>query len=168
MKLLPYDNFELVVTEPLEQVRTRLMNSVGPGSLWAAFTSAEERPFSGKVETTKFKIHRKIHYRNSFLPIFIGTLEQHLSGTRISVRMRIHLFAIAFLAAWIGTSISFVMPFTTFAFWAEFEQAGIMIGAALLVTYASFWYEAKRSKNAFLEIFAGAEANQEAADGRPR
>jgi len=160
MKSLPYDTIDLVVNEPLEQARIRLMNNVGPGSLRAVFSSAEERPFSGKVEATKFKIYRKIQYRNSFLPILNGTLEQHLSGTRISVRMRMHLLVIAFLAVWIGTSISFAMPFTAVAFWVEIGQAGIMIGAALLMTYAGFWYEAKRSKKAFLEIFAGTEANQ--------
>jgi len=40
-----------------------------------------------------------------------------------------------------------------------------MVGAALAMTYAGFWYEATRSKKEFLGIFAGVQANQEDAPG---
>jgi hypothetical protein len=64
-----------------------------------------------------------------------------------------HPFVIAFLALWFGGAISFALPFTAVAFWAEIGQAGVMVGAALLMTYAGFWFEAGKSKKAFLEIY---------------
>lgn len=68
-----------------------------------------------------------------------------------------------FLLVWIGAAISFALPFTAVAFWAEIGQAGVMVGAALLMTYAGFWFEAKKSKKEFFEIFGEAKANHSAA-----
>jgi hypothetical protein len=159
MKLLPYEKFEIVVADPLPQARERMLSKVGPKRFWANFSSPVEHDFRGDIDETSFKIWRNIHYRNSFLPILHGSFEQLPEGTRISVRMRLHLFVIAFLAVWIGTAILFALPFTTVAFWAEIGQAGIMVSAALLMTYAGFWFEASKSKKAFLEIYQKTEAN---------
>ena len=165
MKLLPYDTFELVVPEPLPQVRERLMENVGAQSFWDIFSSAEEKPFTGKVEENTFRIYRIIHYRNSFLPILNGVFEHHPTGTRISVKMRLHIFVMMFLLVWIGAAISFAFPFTAVAFWAEIGQAGVMVGVVLLMTYAGFWFEAKKSKKEFLEIFGEVVASHSAARG---
>jgi len=159
MNLLPYEKFEIVVAEPLSQAREQLLSNVGPKRFWANFSSPVEHDFRGDIGSTSFKIWRNIHYRNSFLPILHGSFEALPGGTRISVRMRLHLFVIAFLAVWIGTSISFALPFTAVSFWAEIGQTGVMVGAALLMTYAGFWFEAGKSKKAFLEIYQKAEAN---------
>lgn len=88
-----------------------------------------------------------------------GALEPHQSGTKITVRMRLHLLVIAFLIVWIWQAIKIVIPFSAVAFWAEIGQAAVMVGAAFLMTYAGFWFEAGKSKKAFLEIYQKAEAN---------
>jgi hypothetical protein len=161
MKLLPYEKFQIVVAEPLPQARERLLANVGPKRFWANFSSPVEHDFRGEIDGTSFKIWRNIHYRNSFLPVLHGSFEQRPDGTRISVRMGLHLFVIAFLAVWAGAAISFALPFTAVAFWAEIGQAGVMVGAAFLMTYAGFWFEAGKSKKVFLEIY------QETKDNTP-
>jgi hypothetical protein len=158
MKLLPYDSFQLVVDEPISQVQERLAAHVEPRNFWNFFGSSGNS-FVGKIEGNSFKICRDISYRNSFLPIMCGTLEPHPSGTKISVRMRLHLLVMAFLIFWFWQAIKFVLPFTAVAFWAEIGQAAVMVGAALLMTYAGFWFEAGKSKKAFLEIYQKTEAN---------
>lgn len=158
MKLLPYDSFQLIVDDPISQVQERLAAHVEPRNFWNVFRSSGNG-FVGKVEGNSFKICRGISYRNSFLPIMCGALEPHQSGTQLTVRMRLHLLVIAFLIIWIWQALKFVLPFSTVAFWAEIGQAAIMVGAALLMTYAGFWFEAGKSKKAFLEIYQKAEAN---------
>ena len=158
MKLVPYDSFQLVVGEPLSLVQERLAAHVEPRNFWNFFGSSGDS-FVGKVEGNSFKICRDISYRNSFLPIMCGTLEPHPSGTKISVRMRLHLLVMAFLIFWIWQAIKLALPFTAVAFWAEIGQAAVMVGAALLMTYAGFWFEAGKSKKAFLEIYEKTEAN---------
>lgn len=158
MKLLPYDSFKLLVDEPISQVQERLAAHVEPRNFWNLFGSSGNS-FVGKIEGNSFKICRDISYRNSFLPVMCGTLEPHPSGTKISVRMRLHLLVMAFLIFWIWQAIKFALPFTAVALWAEFGQAAVMVGAALLMTYAGFWFEAGKSKKAFLEIYQKAEAH---------
>jgi hypothetical protein len=80
--------------------------------------------------------------------------------------MRMHISVIVFLFIWIGAAIFFALPFTTVTFWTEIGQAGVMVGAVLLMTYAGFWYEAKKSKKAFLEIFSKTEDNYSPAHRR--
>jgi hypothetical protein len=158
MKILPYDCFQFVVNEPILQVQERLAAHVEPRNFCNLFGSSGNS-FVGKIEGNSFKIFRDISYRNSFLPIMCGTLEPHPSGTKVSVTMRLHLLVLAFLIFWIWQAIKITLPFTAEAFWAEIGLATVMIGFALLITYAGFWFEAGKSKKAFLEIYQKAEAN---------
>ena len=56
--------------------------------------------FSGKVGENSFKIYRNIRYRNSFLPIFIGNIEESKTGCKICIKTRMVIFVIIFLSVW--------------------------------------------------------------------
>lgn len=160
MKFLPYDKFEVVVGLPAAQVRERIQDNIGPTGIMGIFSSVGDRAFNGKVSDENFKIHRNIRYRNSFLPILCGSFEHHPAGTLVSVRMRLHYLVMAFLVFFIGFFVDDIFPFTTVAFWAEFGQLSIMLVFVTTLTCGGFWFEAKKSKLAFLEIFKDVTANK--------
>jgi hypothetical protein len=64
------------------------------------FAPATTRPFVGTVEGKKFRIHRDIYYRNSFLPMIRGHVDSGPVGTRVRVTMYLHPFVAVFMAVW--------------------------------------------------------------------
>jgi hypothetical protein len=60
------------------------------------------KPFIGRVEKRTFKFRRVISYRNSFIPIISGQIIQGEGGAVLRGAMRLHFFAAAFMAFWIG------------------------------------------------------------------
>lgn len=165
MKLLPYDKFDLFVNEPLSLAKYRLMDYVGQG----VSSSVRERPFVGEVEDKSFKIRRKIDYRNSFLPILHGKFEDHSSYTHITVRMSMHPFVTGFIAVWTSVwgvmTIEFIRS-TKDITWEAIGHLVVMIVGALLMTYLSFWFEARKAKAMFFEIFNKVAAKQKDTTGR--
>ena len=57
-----------------------------------------DKYFEGSVSENSFKICRCIHYRNSFLPLIIGTIEAHEYGSTINIRMRMAIPVIVFFS----------------------------------------------------------------------
>ena len=55
--------------------------------------------FNGTFFESSFKIKRHITYRNSFLPVIVGTIEQTDFGSRVNVHMRLNRFVTTF---WFG------------------------------------------------------------------
>ena len=60
-----------------------------------------DKYFEGSVSENSFKIFRCIQYRNSFLPLIIGTIETHEYGSAINIRMRMAIPVIVFLVIWL-------------------------------------------------------------------
>lgn len=60
-----------------------------------------EAVFVGALGEDGFRLRRDIRHRNTFRPQIRGQLDALPSGTRIRVRMRLHLFAVLFMAAWL-------------------------------------------------------------------
>lgn len=50
--------------------------------------------FEGEIEGTSFKISRIIHYRNSFLPILVGQIQDDLDASTLQIVARPHWFVI--------------------------------------------------------------------------
>lgn len=152
MKLIPYDKFQFIVNAPISEVRERLADHVEPRSFWNIFAGGGNSDFIGKIENDSFKIHRNISYRNSFLPNICGSLEPHPLGTKVSIRMRLHLLVIAFLIFWIFQAVKFTLPFSGII-WADIGQLVFLVGAPLLMTYLAFWFEAKKAKIILEELY---------------
>ncbi len=150
MKLLPYDKFELIVHDPISQVREKLAGHVEPRSFWNFF-AAGDNDFVGKVDLDSFKIHRNVNYRNSFLPTICGSLESHPLGTKITIRMRLHPLVMAFLMFWIYEAVKFTLPFSG-VIWADIGQLVFLIGFPLIMTYLAFWFEAKKARMILEEL----------------
>lgn len=72
--------------------------------------------FNGKILENSFKIQRNISYRNSFLPVIIGKIEENDSGVKVSIKMRMNLFIKGFMTFWFTFVILFclMVPFLHF------------------------------------------------------
>lgn len=145
LNLLPYDKFELVVTLPRSEVCKRISDNTSEESFF--WFASDKTLFKGKVEDDNFKIHKRIIYRNSFLPILHGEIDPVPGGTRIAIKMKLHKFTQAFLLFW-----SLMAAFSQSS-GRNYEFALTMILIAVLMTYLGFWFEVPRSRRALVEIF---------------
>ncbi|MGP1457914.1 MAG: hypothetical protein ACTTKL_01190 [Treponema sp.] len=73
-----------------EVMRIMEENTYVPRSIFHLETDGKY--FIGKLEESSFKVRRKIHYRNTFLPEIVGQLERLGSGTKINITLRLPLF----------------------------------------------------------------------------
>ncbi|MEL3907006.1 MAG: hypothetical protein P1P65_08305 [Treponema sp.] len=86
---------EKTKNEVLQIIRdnTRIKNTV-------LDISKGDKYFEGKIFEDSFKIRRIMRYRNSFLPIIIGKIEETDSGSKIKIKMRMNGFVIGFISLW--------------------------------------------------------------------
>jgi hypothetical protein len=66
------------------------------------FFGGGDTPFVGKaIGEREFRFQRTISYRNSFLPMVHAVVEPSRDGgARVRIRMRLHLFVMAFMMVW--------------------------------------------------------------------
>lgn len=102
MTLLPFET--IVIETPLTKEETifNLTESIEPEKTFRFFNKSDTRDFEGQLRGNEFEIKRIISYRNSFLPIIKGQLQTIGTGTRIIVKMRIHVAVMVFMAVWFG------------------------------------------------------------------
>ena len=103
MKLIPYEKFQIDSGLSAADVLQRIKQHTGERTLFS-FQSSHE--FSGHVSEREFEITKNISYRNSFLPVIEGKVEQTSTGARVTISMRLHLAVICFMFVWFsGVSI---------------------------------------------------------------
>nr|WP_320049771.1 hypothetical protein [uncultured Desulfuromonas sp.] len=146
--------FERIVHSPPSEVMETLKAHVGPKDFWKNFREPVEKPFRGDVSTSAFKIFRTTSPRNSFAPFLHGKIIPHPLGTKVTVTMTPHPFIFAFLCIWfLG-----LLPIFALGPAGELSLVNLLTPLAmtafmLLLTYAGFWLEVKKSKEAFFDIF---------------
>jgi len=103
MLLIPYTKFTLNIYRPLAQVEAELAARVKSRSLirmkWVFSKIDPATPFEGTVANGRFNINRIINYKNSFLPIVVGELNDELDVTRVDVTMRLHYAMVVVVVA---------------------------------------------------------------------
>jgi hypothetical protein len=106
MRIVPYEKFEIHTLKSRDQVIGILrLNTDGkrPG----IFRQASDKCFWGSVFPNGFKLSPIITYRNSFLPVIVGRLEQD-DGTVVDVRMRLNGFTTVFMSFWLLMCMAFI------------------------------------------------------------
>ena len=122
---------------------------------WSETEVSEQVYFIGKLEESSFKVRRKIHYRNSFLPEIVGQLERLVSETKINITLRLPLFA----------KISAIIPIsvllfaTVMEFLAEKDIASAFVPLGVLILLAAiaaifFKIETNIAKKKLTALFA--------------
>ena len=147
MKLLPYDKFEVTVKLPPWDVYKRLVDNVSDRKLFSSMF-AEPKAFKGNVEETSFIIYRNIWYRNSGLPVLHGKLETLGDVTRVDVTMKLHGLVQLLLLFFCMMELKSLFDKSHFD---SFDFIFILTIAAIII--GGFWFEARLSKSAFLELF---------------
>jgi len=150
MKLLPYHRYEIQTSLTREEVVALLQSETEPRK-WLRF-SRKHRLFEGEVSYEGFKIMRIIHYRNSFIPIIRGSLEQGVLGVKVKVRMHLHPFVMAFMCIWFG-GVGFAILSTGAGLISGYTAPSpmLLIPFAMLIfgwllTSGGFWFEARKAK----------------------
>lgn len=100
------------------------------------FYSSYDEFFNGKVFDDSFKIQKNISYRNSFLPIIIGTIKETENGSEISLKMRANRFVAGIMIFWFSIVILFclITPFLKIEFPFCLIPYLMLIFGILLVT----------------------------------
>lgn len=112
-----------------------------------------DKYFEGSVSENSFKICRCIHYRNSFLPLIIGTIEAHEYGSTINIRMRTAIPVIVFLVIWLTSVLAgcLIVPFAGFPMPAALIPYIMLVFGILLVIIPNK-IEAKKAREKLEEL----------------
>ena len=111
--------------------------------------------FQGSFNPPRFKVSRRIRYRNSFLPVVHGSLRDGIVGSEVHLFMHLHLLVLAFVIVWIG-GVLFALSRSSFA-WdrPHLIPLGMAVfGAA--VTCGGFFPEAVKATRLFREAVGAA------------
>lgn len=95
----PFRRFEFSTAMSTAHAARVLEEIVEPPRKWGWPTSAKRGEFEGRVAGSRFKIHRIIHYRNSFIPIIEGNFQREGLATTVTLNMRLVWPIVPF---WIG------------------------------------------------------------------
>lgn len=156
MKLLPYDSYEIQTSLTHVGAVAILQSEIEPRK-WLRF-SRKHKTFEGVLSWEGFKIWRIIHYRNSFIPIISGSFEEGAPGVKVKVRMRLHLFVMAFMCVWFAVA-GCVIILTGAALLSGHTAPSPMwfIPFALfffgwLLVSGGFWFEARKAKPLLMDL----------------
>ncbi len=109
--------------------------------------------FSGTISEDTFKIWRNIHYRNSFLPVIIGKIEEGDGICKVHIAMRMNFFCIVFCFIWFAGVLfgclitpfgDVPMPYALIPY--------IMLVAAILIVFLPKKIEEKIAKEKLEEL----------------
>ncbi|PZD72551.1 hypothetical protein C1752_03386 [Acaryochloris thomasi RCC1774] len=151
MRLVPYHTFTLQTDSPQSLVFQRLQEQVEPVKLLRLLLR-DHAPYQGVVSEESFKIHRIIHYRNSFLPVIRGRFEEQGDMTLVHVTMSFHPVVSLFLGVWLLFWYGFTVPIAIANLTTNLFPTGIglvFLGMPLLflmIAWFAFWGEANRSQ----------------------
>ncbi|SDJ49525.1 hypothetical protein SAMN04487898_10383 [Pedobacter sp. ok626] len=162
MKLLPYDNIEIFSPLSPAEAQSALEQEVKKRKPFSfKFISSGSDPyFYGFVENNRFRLHRNINYRNSFLPTINGSITNDLNGCKVVVKMRLMAFVLVFITLWLS-GVFFACIFLTSKLIIEGNYGPEMLipfGMLIMgygLTMGAFHYEARKAKAKLLELFKG-------------
>ncbi len=158
-KVLPIENLVLRTTLSKEEAMEKLKENIETEKPFGfgvnSFTYS--KPYIGTISGDIFEIKRAINYRNAFLPLIKGKVNNDSSWTKIDISMKPHGFVTAFMAIWFG-GVTIGCVATTFAMLSgEFNPfllipfGMLLFGIALVV--GAFKTESSKSKKDLLNIF---------------
>lgn len=148
---MPFWSTEIQTMLPPDEVARRLRRLLrAKEGFWKSLInsfdrSTEKPPFRGEVLDRTFTIERAIGYKNSFLPVVRGRIDQQMDGgSTVRLRMTLSVFATAFIMIWFGglTWAYFTSTngaeFSTMVFW--------MMLAAMAMILVGFVPEARKAE----------------------
>ncbi len=105
MIFLPFEKIELHSSKQPVEIEQLLSARVGESTVFSNWQKIQTKEYVGKVDSSSFKIRRVISYRNSSQPILYGRYNYDPDGTKVIIKMRMHILVIIFLTVWFGTLV---------------------------------------------------------------
>jgi len=161
MKYLPFENITYKTKLDSEEIVNKLIEVTEPKKTFRTkgiFGNGNHKPYEGSINGTSFTINRIIGYRNSFLPRINGIIERDSNGTKIKVKMRLHIFVIVFICIWFGgVGIGGIAVLASLFTNESFEPMALIPFGMLLFGYAlvtgGFKVESIKSKKYLAQLF---------------
>jgi hypothetical protein len=150
----PFRKFEFSTRMSTEHATRVLEAIVEPPRKWGWPSSAKRGYFEGRVAGGRFKIHRIVYYRNSFIPIIEGRFRRDGLATIVTLNMRLvwpvvpFWFGIIIFLAW--NSVAADSPLA-----GPFAARMLLLAMTLfiyLVATVPFAIEARIAMKRFLEL----------------
>jgi hypothetical protein len=107
----PFRKFEFSTPMSTAHAARVLQEIVEPPRKWGWPTSTKRGYFEGRVAGSRFKIHRIVHYQNSFIPIIEGNFRRDGLETIVTLNMRLvwpivpFWFGIILFLAWSAVAV---------------------------------------------------------------
>lgn len=161
MKYLPFENITYRTKLELEEIQKRINEVIEPKKTFrmtGIFGNSSHKPYEGSINGNSFSITRIIGYRNSFLPRINGVIEKDFNGSKINVKMRLHVFVIVFMCIWFGgVGVGCLAVLTPLFNSDTFEPMKLIPFGMLLFGYAlvtgGFKYESIKSRKYLAQLF---------------
>ena len=162
MNLLPFESITYRTHLAPEYVLELIKRAIEPKKTFriiSIFGSDKYKDYEGKIdENGDFEISRIISYRNSFLPVIKGKIEQDISGSTITVKMRLHLVVMFFMMFWCGAvGIGFMVAMVFQSLGNEIQALNFIPLAMFFfgygLTMGGFKYESNKSKKFLAKLF---------------
>jgi len=150
MKYLPFEKYIFETSLSPEEVFKRISENIEPERTFRfqMLGNNYNKPYEGKIEGRNFRLKRLISYRNSFLPVLIGTVEPTLNTTYIKFRMRLIHFVLGFMILWMTiifiVTISMLLMGLSNGFKPPMLIPAVMLAFGYLLTTLAFKYESKK------------------------
>ncbi len=160
MRLIPRKRVVLKTSLSAEELNTRIRSITSAQKLFTFQYPKDGRHiFCGEVGAEEFRIHRIIHYRNSFLPILIGRIHEIEDGTELELLFRLHRFVLVFMIVWFtGTIPAFFVATAAIivTLIAESFEPMLLVGLVLApfglaLVNIPFWIEARIAEDKLRE-----------------
>jgi hypothetical protein len=164
MMFLPYERFVIKTHLDPNSVLSKLETVAETTSRFSLFSTEERKPYWGKFKDNRFEINRRIHFRNSFLPVIKGRVNLDVTGSIIMVTMHLEIIVIVFLCIWFGgiiysfpRLISELITVIQSGDFANVNSMGFALPLGLLLfgyllTMIAFKYEAINSKTFLTDL----------------
>ena len=110
-------------------------------------------PYEGKVSENRFKIYKRLpmFVRNSFLPIFVGEIDNMQGGCLIKIKARPNLFSSIFFSIWMLGGI--VIPLIIGLFQPIMLLASLGFAILLILLFLFAFYLPSKNTMDYLEIY---------------
>ncbi len=117
--------------------------------------------FVGQVEEERFRVTRRIAYRNSFLPVVSGKVDATPTGAHVRVSMKPHSFMVLFAAVWVAALTPVTVAILAHVVSHGFSPVVLVLIAFLAASYAlvvgGFTLEARRTRRRLIEVLQAVE-----------
>jgi hypothetical protein len=153
MNLLPFEKIIYQSKLTQTEITQRLQQETVPLQYIriSFFKKPSGKKFEGKVLENSFNIQRIIYYRNSFLPVISGKVEEEPSGSIIRLEMQLNTFVKVFLIFFLAIASTGFFSAKSFSPANEISIPVMLLSFSMILLFymiiiLTFHYEVKKAK----------------------